>query len=346
MAEFDLSPAQSGLVDEFAAEALAQTPAGVVARKPDGTMVEISPEGEVKELTEGDWQAGREEPADENGEAAEVDQLPTLEELTAEESPEAYKPPEVALAVDTRDPADVYRAMDRADEVLILDELMGRALDTMVYSFEQDGHLVTDLTVAGVNETVRLMNERGGTQVGISDQQPIVDEFRQGDHDYFRVLVFARDSRFPQSGRWGTAIEPVMMKRKNGGEKWDKFALTKALNKAQRNALRALIPEDFRQTIIALFLNKGKVQTLKPLGAGKVAELPPAVTGERAEALEREIREAYAELKALNPLRMPPARFNVFLVKAQISHEGLEDFREQLRQLVGEEKDTATGEQS
>jgi hypothetical protein len=334
MTGFDPTPAQSGLLDEHEAEPLSQTPAAIVAKKPDGTMIEITPEGEVHEMTE----EARPSPVDVDPEVIEG----TAEELpdpAAEDDPDAFRPPEVSLAVDTRDSADVYRAMDRNDEELILDELMGRAITTMLYSFEQGGQLLTDFTVAGVNETIRLMNERGGTQVGISSQQPIADEFTENGEKYYRVMVFAKDARFPESGRWGTAVEPAMMDTKKKGKVWDKFALTKALNKAQRNALRAFIPEDFRQTIIAMYLGEGRVKELKPLGGGAVAELPPPLNDEKAQALKAEIEESYRELKTLNRLRMPPGRLHVYLTRAESeSHERLEALRDQIRELVDEEK--------
>lgn len=316
------TPEQSEQLDALKAEALVETEAGLIAKEPDGSMVEITSDGTVREVTE-------------------VDDRPAPVEVDAD--PEEFKPPEVALAVDTRDSTDVYRAMDRNDEVQILDELMGRAIKSMLYSFEQKGQLLTDFTVAGVNETIRVMNERGGTQVGISEQPPIVDEFTEGEERYFRCLVFARDARFPESGRWGTAVEPVMMVTKAKGKIWDKFALTKALNKAQRNALRAFIPEDFRQTIIAMFLQQGRVEKLQPLGGGAVAELPAPIDDERAQALKIEIHDAYRELKELNPLKMPPARFNAFLTRAETdSHERMEAFRDQIRQLTDEEREVQT----
>lgn len=331
---FELTPAQEAAAAGYGPP-IRQTESGVVVKAEDGKMLEIAPDGEVRDLATD----VRPVPVDLSPDVidGEAEELPAPDD--DEGSPDAYRPPEVALAVDTRDPSDVYRAMDRADEELILDELMGRAIDTMVYSFNQDGKLLTDLTVSGVNETVRLMNERGGTQIGISNQTPIVDEFREGEKDYYRVLVFARDARFPESGRWGTAVEPKLMTLKSGKTKWDKFALTKALNKAQRNALRAFIPEDFRQHVIALYLGQGKVKELKPLGGGRVAELPPALQDEKADQLRSEIHEAYKELQSINRLRMPPARFNAFLTKAETdSHERMEAFRDQIRESIADEK--------
>ena len=47
---------------------------------------------------------------------------------------------------------DVYRVMDRADEIQILDEIQTRPIKEMVYSFQQGGGggKVTDLSYGGV----------------------------------------------------------------------------------------------------------------------------------------------------------------------------------------------------
>lgn len=358
MSDFDLTPAQAGIADENDLKVLRPTVEGkVLAVSPNGDLSEITPDGEVLsgEFDNVEDYPGAEPvdlpPAPPPPESVMEPSTPldpsppevpvSLEAPGEEPDPEDYKPPEVALAVDTRDEADVYRAMDRHDELLILDELQGRAIKTMVYSFESGGQLLTDLSVHGVNETVRLMNERGGCQIGISPSiEPIVNEVREGEEDYYQVLVFACDARFPSTGRWGTATEPKVMQRRNGDRVWDKFALTKALNKAERNALKKQIPEDWRQFIIAQATNQDRVEYLRPLGSGAVAELPPAIQGERADLLRKEIHEAYAELKELNRLAMPPGRFNGWLTRVETeSEERMEAFRDQLRGLVDGEKE-------
>lgn len=357
--EFDLTPAQAGITDENNLKVLRPTVDGkVLAIAADGVLVEIAPDGES---TTGQFEKAEEYP----GVTEEVEPPPappapeevmgggtpldaftpevpiSLEKPGQEPDPEDYKPPEVALAVDDRSEADVYRAMDRADELLILDELQGRVIKTMVYSYESKGELITDLSVYGVNETVRLMNERGGCQIGVSPvPEPIVTEVREGEEDYYQVMVFARDARFPETGRWGSATEPKVMTLKNGNKVWDKFALTKALNKAERNALKKQIPEDWRQFIIAQATQQDRVEYLRPLGSGVVAELPPAIQSEEAELIRRQIHEVYAELKELNRLAMPPGRFNGWLTRVETeSEERMEAFRDQLIDLVAGEKE-------
>jgi hypothetical protein len=332
-AKIEPSPAQSGIMDELKAEPLRQTEAGIIARKEGGEIVEITPDGEIRDPN--------------------ADQPPgpiTMEEVAGELVPadvsdaDAFKPPETTLAVVSDD--DVFRAMDRADEMLILDEIQGRALDTWVYSYtNKRNELITNLSVHGVNETVRLLNERGGLQLGISEQPPLVDEKTEADgKSYYRVMVFARDGRKPHTGRWGTAVEPKMMEFRKGGEGWDKFALTKALNKAQRNALAMLIPEDFRAHIIAQALGHGRVQKLLPAAAPTAAleEGKPVLADERAEELKKEIRDAYSELKELNRQAIRPGHYNTMLSSAEReSHERLEELRDHVISAVEYERGKA-----
>jgi hypothetical protein len=357
MSEFDLTPAQAGLLDEIGADALRPSSEGaIVAKVRDGGMlVEIPADAATTEdIASFDGPEVLEAvppppevPADLKGEGeggetieGEAEEIP----VEGSENPDDYMPPEQELGVDVRAAdigAEVARAMDRNDEVIILNELQERAIETMVYAFEQGGDLMVDLSVAGVNEVVRLMNERGGTQVGISEQRaPLVEEVKGADDkDYFRVLVFAKDARFPESGRWGTAMEPKFAARKKGPDVFDKFALAKALSKAQRNALKALIPEEWRQVIIAQSKGTDALQQLQPTGGGEVAKLPPPIEGPKADAVKAEIHAAYKELRELNRLKMPPARFNAYLTKAETeSLERLELLRDTLLELAEAEK--------
>lgn len=325
------TPAQEGVTDELEAQVIGwdDDQVNLIVQKPGGETVQVTPEGEI---------------------------LPGVEEVEivdasdpdAEGIPDDYKPPEEALAVDVVDPRDVYRAMDRNDEVMILDELMGRAIAAMVYSFESGGKLQTDLSVGGVNETVRLMNERGGTRLGISPQPPLVEKVEKDGETYYQVMVFALDSR-TGAGRWGVATEPENMSLKSGGKKWDKFALTKALNKAQRNALRAHIPEEFRQKVIALALADGNVKKLKPLGAGTTAggtplELQgPVIEGPHADRVRAECDGVYKKLKeGFGQLVLPPARYHLLFEEANHdSVERLEAFRDYVQNVLDEQIELA-----
>jgi hypothetical protein len=253
-----------------------------------------------------------------------------------------FKPePSALVAVDHE---DAFRAMDRADELQILDEIQGRALEAMVYSFESGGRKLTDLSYAGVREVVRTLNARGHTAIKVTSTPPTIEEFTEDGKTYYRVLVYAEDSR-TGSGQWGTAVEPKHMEKRNGDVVWDKFALTKALNKAQRNAMKALIPVEFQQTVIAQYLgDASKVRQIRAgAGAAEMAELPPPLTDPRAEAQKQRCRELFDDLKQISRLALLPAQFHAYLTRAEHSHERLDEFIAYLEQRV-EEARAAEGE--
>ena len=343
-----LSEAQIKAIEEMPCEVERQDPndESVLARDPEGTLWHIDVAGAASKVDG--------EPPEpltlEQVEAAA--KAPTQVEIDGEmidlSDVDAYKPPSTSLEVDAVDPSDVFRAMDRHDEVLILDELAGKAINALVYDFGEGKDRKLDLSVAGVNETVRLMNERGGARIGIANQPPLVNVTQQvvdderGSEPFYEVMVYSRDER-TGTGRWGVAIEPQNMRLKKGGTKWDKFALAKALNKAQRNALRAHIPEEWRQKIIAIAIGGGMTEKLRPIGGGNVAELPPPITGSDADRARAEVSAAYDELKELEggtSLSLPPARYNAFLTQAQtVSVKRIEEFRDHIHQIVTEVKD-------
>ncbi len=268
---------------------------------------------------------------------------------------EEFKPSGADLVALDRE--DVFRAMDRADEELILDELMGRALDVMVYCFEQGGKKLTDLSYAGIAEAVRTMNARGFGHVRVSGDPPIVNEVREDGQDFYRLMVYAVDEA-NGGGQWGTAVEPKRMKlraatanrRRANGEEipeddtvWDKFALAKALSKAQRNALKPLVPVELRQALIAQYLgDESKVKRIKAGPANEVlAELPPPLADDEAKALLAEIRGKYDVLKGYSRLKLPPAKFNSYLTQVQHDHDRMREFVAHLDQWIDEAKAAA-----
>lgn len=277
----------------------------------------------------------------ENGEPVEGEVVPDgdTEEPTPapteEPNPEDFKPAPTDLEV--RGPEDVFRAMDRADELLILDEIQGRALEVFVYDFGKGKQRKVDLSVAGVKEAVRLLNERGGAGIRVANTAPLVEEFQEGDESYYRVMVYAEDTR-GKSGYWGTAVEPKHMKLQSGATAWDRFALTKALNKAERNALKKHIPEEIRQTIISMAREEDRVRVLHSAAASQIADLPPPLTDERAEELRTKIELTYDKLKGLNRMALPPARYGAYLRRSEHTHAGLERMLNWLEELVAEEE--------
>src|SRR5262245_46736671 len=75
-----------------------------------------------------------------------------------------------------------FRRMELEDERQILDELAGRALDVMLYSFKSDGRDQIGFSWRGVRETVRTMNARGWTRIKADPEvRPIVERCDTAD---------------------------------------------------------------------------------------------------------------------------------------------------------------------
>jgi hypothetical protein len=256
----------------------------------------------------------------------------TAEELPA--NPDDYKPGELVPV----DEPDYFKAMSLADEQQVLDELQGRALDAMLYSFPQDGKTVTGFSWVGIRESVRTLNARGYTRIRIvSEPAPQFREIRDEEGvDAIECMAYAVDER-TGGGQWGIAKQPLEMKLKGGKRKPDPFCRTKALSKAQRNAYEGLIPLELREYLKAQFEGRGQVQHIR--GAGEPDERPPALTDERATKTVAQIQAQYDELKKLNRLLMPPGQFNALLTAAQHDHARLDNLLDHLADLLANERD-------
>lgn len=173
-----------------------------------------------------------------------------------------------------------YELMERADEQMVLDEIKGRAMDALVYEFRQDGQTITGLSLCGVRETARLMNANGKARIGISDREPLITE----TEDYYEVKVYAQDL-LNGGGYWGLKRQP----KRFGNGRPNPFALEQALAKAQRNALRGLIPEWFTKEMIAAFRAQRAVKALDAGGSGR---------GETAEASPKDATATATPAKA------------------------------------------------
>jgi hypothetical protein len=176
----------------------------------------------------------------------------TVAEGEAEALPEAdeFKPSGEELVV-SQD-RTVFEVMDAHDIEQMIDSMQGRLLDVSLYDFESGGQRMVELSWKGVRECIHAMHETGKCRIGIQPEtlqtQTVVDD---GD-TYYEAAVFAKDE-YSGLGFFGFAREPKMMKRRDKPPTLDKFAKTKAINKAQRNALRMFVPEKLAQTLIAQF---------------------------------------------------------------------------------------------
>lgn len=266
--------------------------------------------------------------------------------------PEDYRPDGAELVV-APSGEDLWLVLDAHDEDQILQEFQRRALKVMLYDFPKDGNRVVDLSYQGVNEAVRLINNTGKAQIRINPSVLQISREVIDGREFVAVRVYAEDNRTGY-GQFGTAREPIHMTIKAGtAEKFrkqgvpvveevrdgtkvfstfDKFAETKALNKAQRNALKVMIPERMRQALIAM--HKGDETSLKQIahGAGAVAEaeMPAPLESAEAKALNVEIRKVYAEVRTHSVNALLPGQFGNRLRRSQHDVTLLEAFRDEL----------------
>lgn len=260
---------------------------------------------------------------------AEVAALEALEENVTPEVEAALNPPEVvdaepmdyapsgaALVVTGDDEQEVFAVLDRHDERAIMEELQRRGTQRLFYNF--DGHV--DLSIHGVLEAIGLMNRTGKVQIAVEPSSAVIEVVQLDGKPHVKARVYARDA-VTGFGVFGTSTQEQYMKRRNGSEVFDKFAETKALNKAQRNALGMCIPQPIRQAMIAqVTKDSGLMRDVQHgVGAAEMAELPPADTSPEAEALRVEIQAAYDELRGVDVTLLLPGQYHVTLQQASHS---------------------------
>jgi hypothetical protein len=220
------------------------------------------------------------------------------------------------------------------------------ALRKWVYNLG-DGKL--GLTVHAVQDVVQRMNWTGKARIGLlvdNAGRPVLD-VEQIDADGEPMWVATAYAKDELTGAVlpGAAMEPVRMhlrastaagKRKAGikvredDTVFDPFSRTKAIQKATRNALKAFVPQEVEQTVIAMFSGEAdRVQKIQTVAEQQAAELPPPATGPEAEALLAAIRERYDAIKALGQgrgrLSITPVYFHSMLTQSQHSVERLRD---------------------
>lgn len=118
-----------------------------------------------------------------------------------------------------------FQQLDKLDENQIIAELQGAVAQDMVYSFRSGGKQVTGLSWSGVKH---LAARLGNIQI---DLLQVLDT-----QESWVVLCKAQ---IGESSRIGASEQPKITSK----GKPDGFALPKATSKAQRNAIRALLPE-------------------------------------------------------------------------------------------------------
>ena len=139
--------------------------------------------------------------------------------------------------------ATEVEVIDNVDDQAIVDLMTGQTIQDYVYSFKQGGRVVEGLTLAGINEAA---NRRGGIQVNNIS-------YKETENSWIATAE-AMDT-ITGNSRYGAFEQP----KNNGGRK-DPFAFTKAIHKAQRNAIKQLLPVPVIREVLNFYL-KRKVET-------------------------------------------------------------------------------------
>lgn len=162
------------------------------------------------------------------------------QEVTAEETKTGGPASEAA------NPQEVYRLWDQRDEEQVVSALKGRYLDEFVYSYCKRHKwpggkrppectctdVIVGLSWLGVQEAAR---EYKGIHVPLEKMRKVETE------DCIEVTLEAIDTK-TDSSRIGIASQSKKMKLHNGQVIDDPFCAAKAMAKAQRNAIRPLLP--------------------------------------------------------------------------------------------------------
>lgn len=129
---------------------------------------------------------------------------------------------------DSKPPTEIGEpngVLERIDDQVIVKSMVGAAVQDYIYSFKQGSKVIEGLTLAGINEAA---NQRGGISV---------DEIQHKETETSWVAIVRATDTVKQTSRYG-AFEQL----KTAYGKPDPFAFTKAIHKAQRNAIKQLLP--------------------------------------------------------------------------------------------------------
>lgn len=183
---------------------------------------------------------------------------------------------------------------ERADDMAIETDVVGKAAEYYIYEFPMEGKIVRGLSSKGVYETVRYINintEKTHMRLVLDKTTLHKEEVVRKEHGKevqgIEVTVWADDLVSGQAYP-GVKFEAYEKKGKNG---WydNTFAVEKATTKAVRNAFRRHFPEQLVQKVIAKFA-KDKSKILK-LDSAPEGYLPA---------------QSFATPKPIQPVTLPP----------------------------------------
>ena len=136
-------------------------------------------------------------------------------------------------------PVADYEVLDQVDDQAIVEMMTGQSIQDYVYSFKQGGKTVEGLTLAGINEAA---NRRGGIQV---------DDVQYEEREQSWLATAKATDTVTGSSRYGAYEQPKRM-----GNREDPHAFTKAIHKAQRNAVKQLLPVTVIKEVLNFYLHR------------------------------------------------------------------------------------------
>lgn len=132
-----------------------------------------------------------------------------------------------------------YEVVDQVDDQTIVELMTGQTIQDYVYSFKHGGRVVEGLTLAGINEAA---NRRGGIQVEEKDYE---------ETEYSWIATVKAVDTITGSSRYGACEQPKM-----NGNRPDPYAFVKAIHKAQRNAIKQLLPVPVIREVLNFYLHR------------------------------------------------------------------------------------------
>ena len=229
-----------------------------------------------------------------------------------------------------------YEVVDQVDDQAIIELMTGQTIQDYVYSFKQGGRTVEGLTLAGINEAA---NRRGGIQI---------EEIKYEERENSWIATAKAVDTITGSSRYGAYEQP-----KNAGSRPDPFAFTKAIHKAQRNAIKQLIPVPVIREVLNFYLHRkagsgnSAPQPQLPQGGGNIANAQKAafaIANNLAEPLEKKgigkadlwdyIKRKYSVESRNDMSEMQWTQLSAELKAAETSPQLLDELCERIKQLT------------
>lgn len=229
-----------------------------------------------------------------------------------------------------------YDVVDQVDDQAIVELMTGQTIQDYVYSFKQGGRTVEGLTLAGINEAA---NRRGGIQV---------EEINYEERDNSWIATAKAIDTITGSSRFGAYEQPKMT-----GSRPDPFAFTKAIHKAQRNAIKQLIPVPVIREVLNFYLNRkagsgnSAAQPQAQLSSGNIVQAQKAafaIANNLAEPLEKKgitkedlwnyIKRKYSVESRNDMSEIQWTQLSAELKAAETTPQLLNDLCERIKQLT------------